>query len=64
MKDLTGNALREHRDLERETLERVQSEALNLERLPEGQEPRDSTIVEQHPAPEPKRIHGKLSVRW
>jgi hypothetical protein len=64
--ELNTNALREHREHERETLERVQAEAMRLERLPEGQEPRGSTVlVDGETIPEPRgRLHGKLTVRW
>lgn len=66
MNELNTSALREHREHERNTLDRVQAEAMQLERLPEGQEPRGSTVlVDGQTIPQStRRIHGKLSVRW
>lgn len=64
--ELNGHALHEHRQREQDLLRAVQAEALNLERLPEGEDPRDPLIVDgvliRQPAQ--RRIHGKLTVRW
>jgi hypothetical protein len=64
--EMNRNALREHHQLERETLDRVQAEAMRLERLPEGEEARNSTVLVDGEAitPTPRRIRGKLTVRW
>jgi hypothetical protein len=65
LRELNGNALREYKQLCRDTLEAVQREALDLERYPEGAEERGSTVVDGHEVPVPrKRIRGKLTVRW
>lgn len=59
------HALREHRAHERATLERLEVEAMNLERYPEGEEPRGTTVVDGYEVPLPKRrIRGTLRVRW
>lgn len=63
--ELNRHALAEHRALERETLERVQAEALGLEQLPDGEEDRDPMIVDGCLVTFPrKRIGGTLKVRW
>lgn len=59
-----GKALLEHQLRERDTLERVQAEALGLERYPEGQEERGSTVVDGHEIKPKRRIAGKLTMRW
>lgn len=65
MRDLEGNALSQYQAEERATLARVQQEALNLERLPEGEEPRpERPIVDGHEIAPSDRLRGKLSVRW
>jgi hypothetical protein len=65
MKEAFGAALRKHREEERETLERIEREALQLERLPEGQEARNETVmVDGFEVPAPKRVRGTLSIRF
>lgn len=66
LREINGPALREFEDLCRNTLEAVQREALSLERLPEGEEARGSTVLVDGEAitPNPRRIRGKLTVRW
>lgn len=60
--EMNRHALREHREAERETLERVQAEALAPELLREGEDP-EPVIVDGYRI-EPRRIRGKLTVRW
>lgn len=65
VRDLNTNALAEHHMREADTLRAVEREAMNLERFPEGEEPRDErTIVDGVEIAPPKRLRGKLSVRW
>jgi hypothetical protein len=64
--ELNRHALREHRNREAETLERVQAEAMHLERHPEGEESRDPLIVDGQLVERPRsaRLRGTLTVRW
>jgi hypothetical protein len=64
LREINGPALREFEDLCKATLEAVQREATTLERLPEGEEPRGSTMRDPAELPRPRRIRGKLTVRW
>lgn len=63
--EMNRHALREHRESELTTLERVEAEALSLERLPEGEDPRPMLEVDGHVIHRQRgRIGGKLSIRW
>lgn len=58
-------ALARVREEERSTLERLEREAMQLERLPEGQSPaEDPVIFDKVQIGPSKRIGGTLSIRW
>lgn len=63
--EMNRHALREHREHENDLLAAVQSEAMGLERHPEGEESRDPMIVDGQLVVRPRqRMRGKLTVRW